>query len=456
MARDHFATRLGFVLAAAGSAVGLGNIWKFPFMAGQNGGGAFLVLYLGFVLTIGLSVMLAEFTVGRAAQRNPVGAFRQLGGGVWPVAGFMGVAAGFVILSFYSVVGGWTIAYAIKALTGGLSASDPQVLGAAFGAFISEPVGVIGFHALFMVLTVWIVLGGIQGGIERAARVLMPLLAILVVILAVRAVTLPGADKGLQFFLAPDWSKVTWDTVNAALGQAFFSLSLGMGAMLTYASYLQRSADLPKTAVQVTLMDTGFAVIAGLMVLPAVFAFGFDAGAGPGLTFITLPAVFAQMPAGTVFAFLFFALLAIAALTSAVSILEPVVAYLIDERGIGRRTATLGMGAVIWLLGLPSALSLGPWKDVTIAKVLSLGPDWAEVNLVHKDILGAMDYLASNIMLPAGGVIIALFVGWAVSERAVREASAEGGGAFPLAGLWIFICRFVAPAAVLWVLINGL
>lgn len=439
--RDHFATRLGFVLAAAGSAVGLGNIWKFPFMTGQNGGGAFLIIYVAFVLTIGLSVMLAEFTIGRAGQRNPVGAFRVLKDGPWTAVGALGVIAGFVILSFYSVVGGWTLAYAGKAISGGLAADSPDALGALFGGFISEPIGVIAFHALFMVLTMTVIAGGIRGGIERAARVLMPALAVLVVILAVRSITLEGAGKGIQFFLTPDFSKVTWDTVNAALGQAFFSLSLGMGAMLTYASYLDKQVNLPRTAAQVTILDTGFAVIAGLMVLPAVFAFGFDPGAGPGLTFITLPAVFAQMPAGQIFAFMFFALLAIAALTSAVSIMEPVVSYLIDERGLSRKTATIVTGFVIWAMGVPSALSLGPWKDITIA---------------GKGILDAMDYLASNIMLPLGGVLIALFIGWSISNRAVEEATSDGVHPFPLAKAWIFVCRFVAPAAVAWVLFSGL
>lgn len=439
--RDHFATRLGFVLAAAGSAVGLGNIWKFPFMTGQNGGGAFLVLYVAFVLTIGLSVMLAEFAIGRAGQRNPVGAFRALKGGAWPAVGGLGVIAGFVILSFYSVVGGWTLAYAIKSVSGALASNDPKILGAAFGAFIADPLDVIGFHAAFMVLTLVIVAGGVRHGIERAARILMPILALLVIVLAVRAVTLDGAAKGIAFFLTPDFSRVTWDTVNAALGQAFFSLSLGMGTMITYASYLDRQVNLPKTAAQVTLLDTGFAVIAGLMVLPAVFAFGFDPAAGPGLTFITLPAVFAQMPAGALFAFLFFALLAIAALTSAVSIIEPVVSYLIDERKMSRRAATWGAGAVTWALGVPSALSLGPWKDVTVG---------------GKGILDAVDYLASNIMLPLGGILITLFVGWSVAARAVDEAQSGGAHPFALAKVWIFICRFVAPAAVAWVMIQGL
>ena len=439
--REHFASRLGFVLAAAGSAIGLGNIWKFPFITGQNGGGAFLVIYICFVFTIGMAVMLAEFTLGRATQRNPVGAFRALKGGAWPSVGGLGVAAGFIILSFYSVVGGWTLAYALKVLTGGLASGDPKQLGAAFGEFISAPGGVIAAHTAFMTLTVAIVVGGIRGGIERAARLLMPALAVLIVVLAVRSVTLPGAGKGVAFFLMPDFSKVTWSTVIVALGHAFFTLSLGMGAMLTYASYLDKEVNLVKTAAQVTFLDTAVAIVAGFMVLPAVFAFGFDPAAGPSLTFITLPAVFAKMPAGQVFAFLFFALLAIAALTSAVSILEPVVAYLIDERGLGRKTATIGAGAAIWAFGIPSALSLGPWKDLTIA---------------GKGFFDAMDFLASNIMLPVGGMLIALFVGWSVPGRAVEEAASDGAHPFPLAKVWIFICRIAAPAAVAWVLISGL
>lgn len=443
--REHFTSRLGFVLAAAGSAIGLGNIWKFPFITGMNGGGAFLVIYVAFVFTIGMAVMLAEYTVGRAGQRNPVGAFHALsdgrGGGAWAGVGFLGVTAGFVILSFYSVVGGWTLAYMIKTVSGALAGADAQKLGAAFGHFIADPTDVIFFHSTFMVLTVGVVIGGVRGGIERATRVLMPLLAILIVILAVRSVTLPGAGKGIAFFLTPDFSKVTGATVVAALGHAFFTLSLGMGAMLTYASYLDKQVNLVKTAAQVTLLDTVFAIVAGFMILPAVFAFGFDPSAGPGLIFITLPAVFGQLPAGEVFAFLFFALLAIAALTSSVSILEPVVSYLIDERNLPRHRATLGAGLVTWALGIPSALSLGPWKDFTIG---------------GKGFLDALDYLASNIMLPVGGMLIAMFVGWSIPARAAEEATSDGTHPFPLVKLWLFTCRFVAPVAVGWVLLNGL
>jgi len=439
--REQWGSRLGFVLAAAGSAVGLGNIWKFPYMAGQNGGGAFLIIYLALVFTIGLSVMLAEFAVGRAAQRNAIGAFAVLKGKMWPVVGFMGVLAAFVILSFYSVVAGWTIAYIVK-MGAGTLAGDADALGAAFGEFIGSPVEPILYHALFMGLTIAVVLGGVHDGIERACKVLMPLLFILLIVLIVRAVTLPGAEKGLEFFLSPDFSKVTADTFNGALSQAFFSLSIGMSAMITYGSYLNKKENLGKSALMVTSLDSSVAVLAGLLILPAVFAFGFDPAAGPGLTFITLPAVFAQMPGGTFFGIMFFALLTIAALTSAVSLLQPIVSYFSDEKGWSPKVAAIVFGVIIFALGIPSSLSLGVWSDFHI--------------IGEKGFLDSMDYMASNILLPVGGILISLFVGWSVAGKMSAEVTNEGEKPFPLLGAWLFICRFVAPVAVAWILISGL
>jgi NSS family neurotransmitter:Na+ symporter len=439
--REQWGSRLGFVLAAAGSAVGLGNIWKFPYMAGQNGGGAFLIIYLALVFTIGLSVMLAEFAVGRAAQRNAIGAFAVLKGKMWPVVGFMGVLAAFVILSFYSVVAGWTIAYIVK-MGAGTLAGDADALGAAFGEFIGSPVEPILYHALFMGLTIAVVLGGVDDGIERACKVLIPLLFILLIVLIVRAVTLPGAEKGLEFFLSPDFSKVTADTFNGALSQAFFSLSIGMSAMITYGSYLNKKENLGKSALMVTSLDSSVAVLAGLLILPAVFAFGFDPAAGPGLTFITLPAVFAQMPGGTFFGIMFFALLTIAALTSAVSLLQPIVSYFSDEKGWSPKVAAIVFGVIIFALGIPSSLSLGVWSDFHI--------------IGEKGFLDSMDYMASNILLPVGGILISLFVGWSVAGKMSAEVTNEGEKPFPLLGAWLFICRFVAPVAVAWILISGL
>ncbi|MBC8337972.1 MAG: sodium-dependent transporter [Alphaproteobacteria bacterium] len=439
--RGHFGTRLGFILAAAGSAVGLGNVWKFPYLAGENGGAVFLFIYLGFILTIGLSVMLAEFAIGRRAQRNPVGAFKALKGGPWVAVGGMGVFCGFIILSFYSVVGGWTVAYAVKSATGLLANGDAKALGNAFGGFIGDPVEPLIYHALFMAVTMAVVAKGVHGGIERVCRVLMPVLFVLLVVLCIRSVTLPGAGAGIAFFLEPDFSKVNGAMVTAALGQAFFSLSLGMGAMITYGSYLSAKVSLPGAALWVTSLDTLIAVMAGFMILPAVFAFGFDPGAGPGLTFITLPAVFSQIPGGAFFGTLFFVLLAVAALTSAFSLIEVVVAYLVDERGIRRFQAAMGAGFVIFILGIPSSLSFGVWSSYTVA---------------GKNFFDIMDYLASNLMLPAGGIFISLFAGWVAFPK-LMEAG-EGGieKSFRLARIWQAICRYVAPVAIAWTLINGL
>ncbi|WP_417832205.1 sodium-dependent transporter [Terasakiella sp.] len=439
--REQWGSRLGFVLAAAGSAVGLGNIWKFPYMTGQNGGGAFLIIYLALVFTIGLSVMLAEFAVGRAAQRNPIGAFAVLKGKLWPVVGFLAVLAAFLILSFYSVVAGWTIAYIVKMASGALVGGADE-LGAAFGNFISDPVQPIIYHALFMGLTIAVVLGGVHDGIERACKVLMPLLFILLLVLIGRAVTLPGAEKGLEFFLMPDFSKVTAETFNGALSQAFFSLSIGMGAMITYGSYLNKKENLGKSAMWVTSLDSGVAVLAGLLILPAVFAFGFDPAAGPGLTFITLPAVFAQMPGGMFFGVLFFFLLTIAALTSAVSLLQPIVSYFSDEKGWNPKIAAIVAGVTIFVLGIPSSLSLGVWSDFHI--------------IGEKGFLDSMDYVASNILLPVGGILITIFVGWVMADKMKEEVTNNGEKSFPFLGAWLFICRFVAPVAVAWILVSGL
>ncbi len=439
--RGGFATRVGFILAASGSAIGLGNIWKFPYVTGANGGGAFLILYLGIVFTIGLSVMMAEMAIGRAAERNPVGAFRRLKGGPWVAVGIMGVVTGFVLLSFYSVVGGWTIAYALKALAGQLSVSGADALGGVFGGFISSTAEPLVYHAVFMVLTAVVVGAGVGGGIERAGKVLMPLLLLLLLMLIFQVLSLDGAMAGLAFFFTPDFSKVTWETLVAAMGQAFFSLSLGMGAILTYGSYLSRRVFLPGAAVSVTALDTTIALLAGVLIFPAVFAFGVDPAAGPGLTFITLPAVFGQMPGGDWLAAAFFVLLAVAALTSAVSLLEVVVAYFVDEHKARRARATAGAAAAIFVLGLPSSLAFGVLSGATV---------------LDRNFFDWMDYLVSNLMLPAGGVLIAIFAAWVVWPRVIEEASGWERASFPLAGVWRLVLGVAAPLAITWVLINGL
>jgi NSS family neurotransmitter:Na+ symporter len=441
MERGHWGSRIGFVLAAAGSAVGLGNVWKFPYMAAENGGAAFVFVYVALVFTVGVSVMLAEFTIGRAGESNPVGAMRRLKGGPWPVVGYMAIAAAFIILSFYSVVAGWTIAYTFRAASGMLATSDPEVLGAMFGEFSGHPVQPVLYHLLFMALTVGVVAGGVHGGIERTCMILLPILIIILVVLAIRSLTLPGAMEGLRFYLQPDFSKISAQTFNGALAQAFFSLSLGMGAMITYGSYLSHRENLPRAAAWVTFSDLLVALVAGLVILPAVFAFSFDPDAGPGLVFITLPAVFAQMPAGVVFAVLFFVLLVIAALTSAVSLLEVLVAYFADQWGWHRKPAAVLFGFMAFALGIPSSLSFGLWSDFEIA---------------GRSIFDFLDYVSSNLLLPLGGLAITLFVGWAILPQAMREATSEGAHPFLLAGVWRMVCRYVAPVAIAWILLSGL
>lgn len=439
-ARENWGSRFGFIMAAAGSAVGIGNIWRFPYTAGTNGGGAFLIIYLAIVIAFGISVAIAEMLVGRAAQRNPVGAFRALGGGAWPLVGYAGVLTGFVILSFYIVVAGWTLAYILFMASGSLHTTDSKVLTDAFGGFVADPVRPIIYSGVFMALTAWIVGGGIARGIERWNKILMPSLFVILLILVIRSLTLPGATEGLRFFVSPDFSKVTSRTFYDAIAQVFFSLSIGMGTLLTYGSYLSKKENLPQAALSVALIDTGVAVLAGLMIMPAVFAFGFNPSAGPGLTFVTLPAVFASMPAGNLFGVLFFALLAIAALTSAVSILEPLVAYFVDEHGASRHRTVILASLVCFALGVPASLSFGIGAGFTIA-----GKNWFDL----------MDFLANNLMLPLGGLCTALFVGW-IWKGAMHALSNEGALQLPWAPVWLFVLRVLAPLGILWIMASAL
>lgn len=436
--REHWGSRIGFILAAAGSAVGLGNIWRFPYVTGQNGGAAFVLVYLAIIFVLGFSVMLAEMAIGRKAQLNAVGSFEKLRGGAWPIVGWMGVAAGFMILSFYAVIGGWTIKYFIWSFGGLMTEAAAGKAGDVFGGFVTNTPQVIMYQAIFMLVTTWVVFRGIGEGIEKYCKILMPALFIILLILIVRSVTLEGAGKGLEFYLKPDFSKITGSSIAAALGQAFFSLSLGMGCMITYGSYVDKQTGLPGAAIQVCFIDTMVAILAGLAIFPAVFAFGVDAGAGPGLTFVTLPSVFAKMAGGTIWSALFFLLLFIAALTSAISLLEVVAAYFIDK-GWSRPKAAWIMGFLIFALGIPSAMSLT-----------------GAPKIAGKDFLDAMDFISSNVLLPLGGVFIALFVGWIWTADARKEVTNEGTLSFGIMELWIWVCRVIAPAAILYIFITGL
>ena len=441
--RDRFGSKFGIIAAAAGSAVGLGNIWKFPYVAGQNGGGAFLVVYLLFIVAIGLPVMLSEFSIGRRAQRNAIGSFKKLGPGTpWYLVGVMGVAAAFLILSFYSAVAGWTLEYISKSVTNAFAERNEAELNQMFVSFISGTWRPLFWQFLFMAMTALIVAAGIKKGIEQYTKVLMPLLVIMIVILCIRSVTLPGAVEGLAFLFRPDFSALSADAVLSALGQAFFSLSLGMGTLITYGSYIGKNDNLSATVVQVSAADTIIAIMAGVAIFPAVFAFGIDPGEGPGLVFITLPNIFQQMPGGYFFALIFFVLLAVAALTSSISVLEVVVAYFVEELHLTRRRATVLAAVMISVLGVFCTLSFGVMSEVSI------------LGMVFFDL---MDFTASNLLLPLGGFFIVMFVGWYLGWGPTRrEISNEGEmklGYFPV---FMFLVKFVAPFAITMVFIYGL
>ncbi|MBT5028871.1 MAG: sodium-dependent transporter [Nitrospinaceae bacterium] len=435
--RGFWGSRLGFILAASGSAVGLGNIWKFPYIVGQNGGGAFVLIYLACILVIGTPIMLAEFTLGRKTQLNPVGAFDQIRPkSAWVGIGYMGVLAGFFILSFYGVVGGWTFAYVVKALTGAVLAfPSPKEAGAFFEIFIGNTGEVIFYHALFMGTCIAIVLRGVHGGIEKACNVLMPTLVIILFLLMFRSLTLDGAMQGVAFYLTPDFSKISANVVLIALGQAFFSLSLGMGCMITYGSYLSQKENLTSSTIYVVMFDTLIALLVGMVIFPAVFAMGLEPTEGPGLVFSVLPTVFAGMPLGQGVAVIFFILLAIAAITSGISLLEVVVAYFIDQLGWERKRAVLIVGGAIFAFGVPSGLSFGILADVKL-----LGMNFFE----H------VDNLASNYFLPLGGMFTAIFVGWVWgTQNAHQEIEKhENKFGFPWAQCWEFLIRYVTPVAV--------
>ncbi len=441
--RDNFSSKFGIIAAAAGSAVGLGNIWKFPYVAGQNGGGAFLVVYLLFVVAIGLPVMLSEFSIGRRAQRNALGSFKKLAPGKpWYLVGVMGLAASFLILSFYSAVAGWTLEYVFRSVTGVFSGTKEQDFEYIFVSFISGTWRPLFWQLLFMALTAWIVMAGIKKGIEKYTKVLMPLLVIMIIILCIRSTTLPGAAEGLAFLFQPDFSALSTDAVLGALGQAFFSLSLGMGTLITYGSYIGKNNNLSTTVVQVSAADTIIAIMAGVAIFPAVFAFGIDPAEGPGLVFITLPNIFQQMAFGGFFELLFFVLLAVAALTSSISLLEVVVAYFIEELHMKRITATIFAAVMITILGVFCTLSFGVMSGVEIFGMI---------------IFDLMDFTASNLLLPLGGFFIVAFVGWYLgSELSRREISNEGQLKVRYFPVFMFLVKFVAPFAITLVFIYGL
>ena len=442
--RGAWGSRLGFILAAAGSAVGLGNIWGFPTRVGQSGGAAFVILYLACVVLICAPIMVAELAIGRRAQKDPVTAFRVIRPGTaWWLAGLLGVLAGVGILSFYSVIAGWTLAYIWFTFTGAVGDSQ-QEIGSFFGAFVSNVPVTIGLTLLVLGSTAAIIIGGVRGGIERATKLMMPALIALLVLLAARAVMLPGAAEGLAYYMRPDASKLLDVTVlNAALGQAFFSLSLGMGAMITYGSYLSRREGIVGAAMWVVALDTTIALLAGFIIFPAGFSIpGFDPSAGgPGLIFTVFPRLFATLPGGHLFGAAFFVLLTMAALTSTISLLEVPVSHLIDAHGWTRRQAVLTVTAATAVLAVPSALANGAVPFFTSLPGLGI------------DFLSLMNTLWSDFALPIGGLLVALFVGYAwPSDGAVAELRAEGAWV-PMPNLWRGLVRYVCPLAIFLIIV---
>ena len=409
--REQWSSKTSFILAAAGSAVGLGNIWKFPYIAGENGGAAFLFIYLICIILIGLPILNIEILLGRTTKKNPVGAFVALSDSkFWKYVGILGVFASFTILSFYSVVGGWSLAYTYEALIGTFNTSafdNPSSAGEFFDLKNSNALWVLGYHTLFLSMVVIILLSGVRAGLEKASKFLMPILIFILLILVVQGLILPDANKGVSFLFQPDWSKINGQTILLALGHAFFTLSLGMGAMMTYGSYLSDNDDVVNASYLVAFLDTVIAVFAGLAIFTVVFSSGYDPTAGPGLVFHVLPPLLSDLVGGYVFALLFFLLLSIAAVTSGISILEVSVAYLVDEQKFSRKKAVLIMASLVYLAAIPCALSFNLLADSTI--------DFQGKPFTFFDIA---DYLASNVLLPLGGLFLAIFAGyfWGIDE----------------------------------------
>jgi len=424
-------------MAAVGSAVGLGNLWKFPYLAGDNGGGAFVLVYIGLVVLLGFTLMLAEMTIGRHANSDAYGSYNKIKKG-WGFVGGFGILSGFLILSYYSVVGGWVMKYIVASFTG--TGTDKAEF---FGNFISSPVEPLVYHLIFMGLTAIIVIRGISGGIEKASKFLMPALFVLLVVTVIRSVTLDGAIEGIKYFVTPNFSEITLKVVIAALGQVFFSLSLGMGIMVTYGSYLRKDEDMEKDAFIIPSLDSLVAILAGFAILPAVFALGFEPTEGPGLMFITLPAVFENMPLGSVFGALFFVLVFFAALSSSISLMEVTVAFGIDKMKWSRKTSVMVFTTLMFIIGIGASLSMGEWSDFLIP--------WIDGK--SYGIFDFLDVLTSYYLLPLGGLFGALFIGyvWGV-PNAVKEIKI--GSKFVTEKLWSVLIKFVVPFLVFLILLS--
>lgn len=441
--RISFGSKLGVVAAAAGSAVGLGNIWRFPYELGQSGGGAFLLIYIICVVLLGMPIMMSEFVIGRMGQSNSAGAFRKLApDSKWWIVGVMGVLCSFLIMGFYVVVSGWTMEYVFQAVSNSFSGKDTATLSQAFTDFSSSTARPILWMGLFLIFTSVIVIAGVKNGIEKSTKVMMPLLLLIIIALGIRSVTLPGGAEGLRFLFQADFEKINSSVVLNAMGQAFFSLSLGMGCMITYGSYIKKENNLGGTVLEVTALDTLIAILASIAIFPAVFAFGIDPGYGPTLVFITLPNIFAQMTGGYLWAVLFFILLCVAALTSTISLLEVIVAYLSEEFKLSRTKAVVISSIGIFILGVCASLSMGIWSEVHV-----FGLTFFEL----------FDSLTAKILMPLGGIFISVFAGWVLKKEVLKaELSNEGKYKVAYLKIYLFLVKFITPIAIFFVLLNEL
>jgi NSS family neurotransmitter:Na+ symporter len=441
--RGKWSSSIGFILAAAGSAIGIGNIWRFPYMTGKYGGAVFLFVYLAAVILLGMPVLIAEIAMGRTTGKNPVGAFKELRPKTpWKLVGYLGVLAGVMILSYYSLISGWTLGYFFKTLAGSLKNVETSTTPGIFNAFAQNFWQQAFLLAAFIFITGYIVSKGIVGGIEKACKVLMPVLVVIMLVLLARSLTLPGAGKGLEFYLKPDFSKLSPRMIIDAMGQAFFSLSLGMGAMITYGSYLKKEESIPAGAAWVTILDTATAVMAGFIIFPALAAYGMSPAGGHPLVFHILPVIFDQMPFGSLFGMLFFLLLGVAALASTVSLLEVVVAYCIDERKWSRHKSVLLAGALSFLIGVPSILSFSNVKF------------FQKLPLINVSFFEMMDFVWGTMALSIGALFICIFVGYVWKSANALIEIGHGTKKFRYAWIWSFSIKFLCPLLIILTLLS--
>ncbi len=446
MERENFGNRFGVLVAMAGSAIGLGNLWRFPYLVGSYGGAAFIFVYIFCVFLLCLPIFMSEVIVGRRSRANAYGAFKKLAPGTrWKWLGAISVITPVIVVSYYSVVGGWSVEYFLKActleFTAGVSRAD---MGSMFSSFITSVWSPIVGHTIFLLLTAAIVISGVKSGIEKFGKIMMPLLFVLIIVIAARAATLPGADEGLKYLFKPDFSKIDASVCSAALGQAFFSLSLGVGTILTYGSYVSKKENICVSSTYTATADFLFALLASCAIMPAVFAFGLNPQEGPGLVFETLPFIFSNMPLGWLVAILFFLALIVAALTSSISLYEVGVAYLVEEKHYSRRGASILLFVVAWLLGILCSLSFGPLADFRI---------------FGQTVFNLFDKLSANVLMPAGGLLLVIFVGWVMKKSDVVDELTNGGTLktnVRMSGFIYFLIRYVCPLAVLAVFASAL